>query len=446
MSTFDQTRPPKRSTGIFYGWWIVGVSFLVWGLSFGSIWGAVGVWFKTLELHFGWTRTQLTGAFALAQLEGSIMGPLAGYFIDRLGPRRMVLIGLPLVGAGFIILSRTSNLALFYLAFAVFTIGAAAGTWLPTLAALNRWFNRNKSTVIAISGEGSYLGGLVLVPALAWAVSPDQFGWQTTALGIGVLFLVLAMPVSRVIRNRPEDYGELPDGDPSPAPSALLTVASPARADAPATVDTPGLTARQAMRMSAFWYLTFGHALSGMVNQTLTVHLVPMLTDQGISLQAAAYIWSVIMGTGMVSSLVAGYLGDRVPKNVALFVFVAIQMGAFALAAMVQSVPMAIVSAALYGIGFGGRTTLTVAIRGEYFGPRAFATITGISMAPMFVLQLVAPLFAAAMFDIRQSYVLPFAILTALGVPGAVLFLVARRPVLPSTGQSPGQARAVARG
>ena len=76
---------------------MVGVSLLVWGLSFGSIWGAVGVWLKTLELHFGWTRTQLTGAFA--HLEGSIIGPVAGYFIDRLGPRRMVLIGLPL-GSG----------------------------------------------------------------------------------------------------------------------------------------------------------------------------------------------------------------------------------------------------------------------------------------------------------------------------------------------------------
>jgi MFS family permease len=191
------------------------------------------------------------------------------------------------------------------------------------------------------------------------------------------------------------------------------------------------------MRTSAFWYITLGIAFSAMINQTLGVHLIPMLTDQGISLQNAAYVWSVIMGAGIVASLVAGYAGDRAPKNVAMAVSVGIQACAFAFAAHVHSFPMAVLFAVFYGIGFGGRVPLSVAIRAEYFGPRAFATITGLSMAPMFLLQLVAPLFAAAMFDSRNSYVLPFAILTPLGLVGTLCCLVARRPAAPSPGGGP---------
>ena len=435
MSTTDRTKPQSRRRGLFYGWWIVWTAVFVTALTSGAVWGSVGVWLKTLELHFGWTRTQLAGAFALAQLESSIIGPVAGYYIDRLGPRRMVLVGLTVVGAGFIILSRTPNLVVFYLAFAVFMIGASTGTWLPMTTVLNRWFNRKKGTAIAISVEGNYVGGLLLVPALAWAVSPDHIGWRTTAVGLGILFMALAVPVSRIMRERPEEYGLLPDGDSPVQPSGGPAASLRPREGPVAAV--AGLTAREAMHTSAFWYITFGIAFSAMINQTLSVHLVPMLTDQGISLQNAAYVWSVIMGAGIVASLVAGYAGDRAPKNVAMAVSVGIQACAFAFGAHVHSFPMAALFAVFYGIGFGGRVPLSVAIRAEYFGPRAFATITGLSMAPMFLLQLVAPLFAAAMFDIRHSYVLPFAILTPLGLAGALCCLVARRPAVRSPGDGP---------
>ena len=80
--------------GMFYGWKLAGLSLLVIGLASGPVWSGVGVWVKALEMQFGWSRAQLTGAFSLAQLEGSIFGPLLGYLIDRLGPRRMVFIGL----------------------------------------------------------------------------------------------------------------------------------------------------------------------------------------------------------------------------------------------------------------------------------------------------------------------------------------------------------------
>ena len=431
--------PPKRR-GIFYGWWLVGLSLVLTGMTSGAIWGSVGVWLKTLELHFGWTRTQMTGAFSMAQLEGSLVGPLAGFFVDRIGPRVMVLFGAIVVGIGFIVLSWTPNLPVFYVAFAMFMLGASTGTWLPTTAAVSRWFNRRRAVAIAIAGEGNYMGGLLLVPLLAWAVGPGSFGWQVTALGIGVVFLAVALPAALVMRNRPEDYGEVPDGHPAPSstPSPATAAATPRRAmGGLLPPGTTNFTARQAMRTRAFWLITFGHASASMVNQTLAVHMVPLLTDQGLSLQTAAYMWAVIMGVAMVSSLAAGYIGDRVPKHLALFFFVAIQVVGFEMTVLIKDIPLAVVVATIYGIGFGGRNPLAVAIRADYFGPRAFATITGISMAPMFFLQLLAPLFAAAMFDWRGSYTVAFTILTVIGLLGALLFLPATRPAPPSPSTPP---------
>ena len=383
--------PLARYRGIFYGWKLVGVVILVTALSGGTIWSGVGVWVKALELQFGWSRTQLTGAFSLAQLEGSVMGPIMGYLVDRLGPKLMVLLGLTIIGLGFMVFSRTTDLVTFYVAYALITLGTSAGVWLPLMAVINRWFNRKRGRAMAVAGEGFALGGLLIVPALAWAVDPGHVGWSRTALVIGATFLVLAWPISRSIRVRPEDYGERADGDPVQDPPAgpATTQDSPgrrAKEDSP-----PDFTARQAIRTRAFWLITFGHALSVMLIGTLTVHMVPMLTDQGLSLQSAAFLWSVLMGVTAVFQLVGGYLGDRMSVNVAIFGFTAIQTIGFLIAAFVNSVAMAVLFAVVYGIGFGGRAPLTTAIRGEYFGKRAFATITGISMAPLSALLVAGP-------------------------------------------------------
>ena len=418
----------RRARGTFYGCWLVGLALLINALATAPIFGGVGIWLKALELHFGWSRTQLAGAFSLAQLQGSVVGPLVGFLVDRFGARRVVLSGLLMMGAGFIILSQTTNLAIFYLSYAVIMLGASAGSWLPLMTALNNWFIRKRSTAMAIAGEGFFLGSIALSPVLAWAVTPEHIGWQTTAWWVGVVFLVIAWPVTRLIRNRPAEHGEHPDGDPALAVSASTSVPNRASEFEVPEQPLPNFTARQAMRTRTFWLITFGHALSSMLIGTLTVHLVPLLTDQGLSLQMASYVWAVVMAVGFFFQLVGGYVGDRVPKNVAIAFFFTFRAGGVVMATVVHGVPMAFLFAVVLGIGFGGSFPLTISIRGDYFGQRAFATITGISMAPMYGFMLAAPLFAAAMFDARGSYFLPFIILGSLGGFSSLFFLLAKRP------------------
>ena len=417
---------------IFYGWKLTGLALVVIALASGPIWSGVGVWVKALEMHFGWSRAQLTGAFSLAQLEGSIFGPFLGYLIDRFGPRRMVFLGLAVTGIGFLLFSKTIHLVTFYVSYGLIMLGTATGSWLPLMTVVNRWFIRKRGIAMAVAAEGSPLGGLLLLPLLAWAVTPSNFGWSTTALWIGILFLGLAYPISRFIRERPEDYGERPDGEPLGTSLHSDGQATPKPLGNPRNTDQPNFTARQALRTSAFWLITFGHACSSLLFATLTVHLVPMLTDQGLSLQSSANVFSVMMGVAAVFQLIGGYVGDRMETRFAVAIFGFIQAAGFTLAVFAQGMPMAILFAVLFGAGFGGRNPLTVAIRAEYFGPNAFATITGISSAPMYLFMLAAPLFAAFVFDTQGSYMIAWLILGGFGSLTGVLFLLAKKPLSPS--------------
>lgn len=430
QSTTGSSRPAGRN---FYGWRMVFFALLINTSASGPIWGATGVWVRALELQFAWSRTQLTGAFSIAQFQGSLVGPVVGYFIDRLGPRRMVLFGLLLIGAGFVLFSFTTNLAVFYLSFAVLMVGSSAGAWLPLMTALNRWFRRRRGSAMGIAGSGYFLGGVIAAPILAWSVDPDHLGWRATAFWIGVIFLVAALPLSRLIRDRPEQYGQLPDGDAPPTTAEDGSSVPTGSNAASGTRPLEGFTVRQALRTRAFWLITMGHATTSMLIATMTVHMVPMLTDQGLSLQMAANAWATLMSVGFAFQLIGGYVGDRVPKHLAIAFFSLVQAGGFALAALVESTSMAFVFAAVYGVGVGGRNPLTVSIRGDYFGEKAFATITGVSMAPLYGFMVAAPLFAAAVFDSRGSYTLAILVLAGLGAFGALLFVFAKKPTLPQT-------------
>ena len=412
---------PRR---IFYGWPLVGVAAFVMVIGTVPLFQGMTVWFVVLENHFGWTTTQLSIAFSLSRVEGSIMGPISGYLIDKLGSRRMVFIGLAIAGGGFIIMSRMTNIWHFYAAFIVMSMGVGLGTWMPMMTVLNNWFVRHRSTAMALAMEGFLVGGMVLVPLLAFAIDPDapgRPGWRNTSLAIGIFLAAAALPISRLIRNSPEPHGQYPDGD----AAAARARQSPAPG---AASDEPDYTWQEAIRTKNFWLITMGHACSSIVIVTITVHLGPMLDDRGFSLQTVGWVVGAYTGVAAVFTLVGGYAGDRLPIRLALFGFSAVQSAAVLALILADTPPIAYLFAALMGIGFGGRNPLTTAIRGVYFGRKAFASITGMSMIPMNILLLAAPLFAGIMFQATQSYTIPMAVIGIVSLAGSALFLFLGSP------------------
>lgn len=416
---------------VFYGWWLVAITGLVMSLTSVPLFHALGVWSVALRSDFGWSRTQLSFAFVLSRAEAGFFGPVEGYLSDRLGTRRMVLIGSMILGPGYLLFGQTHALWMFYLTYVIMSVGNGLGGWIPMVTALNNWFLRRRAIAVAWANVGNRLGALLLIPLIAWAVDPDavgRLGWQNTARILGIIVMVAAVPLYLVIRNRPEEYGDYPDG--TPPPEEQTTADMQKTPVSPADAQAVGLTAREALRTQAFWLVSFGHAFTVALLVTISSHLAIMLKeDLGFSLQTAAWVITAYIATSMVCHPIGGYVGDHMPKPLAIFVSSVIQGASVFAITLTHSVPMAFVFAVVFGIGDGGRNPLTLAIRGDYFGRRSYATILGLSQIPMNLTILLAPLLTGVYRDVWGSYTPPFLAMAAISVLGGTLFLFSKNPM-----------------
>ena len=405
---------PFTPGGVFYGWWLVGVAAFLLTLMSLTVFQGLGTILVALERQFGWSRTALSGAFSLARVEGAILGPVEGFLVDRVGTRKMVFIGYILMGLGFLWLGQVETLWAFYASFMLITLGSGLGGWLAIIAMVNNWFTRQRTFAMASAMSGIHFGGL-LVPLLALGIEAFEFSGAATI--IGVFLLIVVGPAAKAIRNHPEDMGLQPDGDSENSSESVLT-----------EDEEPDFTAAQALRTPAFWILTVMQVASSVAIVTLALHLVPKLTDMGMTLSGAGTVVLTYTIVALPSQFLSGYFADRLPKTLMIAIFLAIQGIALTIIAFADTILLAYIFALLYGIGFGGRNPLTTAIRGEYFGRKAFATIMGISQFPMNIGMIGAPLFAGYMFDTTNSYVIPFSVFAILTFFGAFLMLFVKKP------------------
>ncbi len=428
----------RRMRGMFYGWLMACVGATIMAIGTVPLFQGLPVWNPVLRNAFGWSAGQMSWAFAVTRIEGGLLGPVEGLLVEKLGPRRMVFIGMTILGAGFVVFSQVRELWHLYAAFFLMSMGAALGTWLPMMTVMNHWFIQLKSRAMSLVMEGFALGGIVIPLLLAWSIGgsdpnvSERFGWRMTSLLIGLVIVGAAFPLSRLVRNRPEDLGLHPDGAASLRPTQTRTTAPAGGQDA----EEWGLTWQEAIRTRNFWLISVGHATSSIVIVSVMVHLGLMLDDRGFSLQLISAVIATYTGVNAIFIAIGGYLGDRLPIRMVAFGFSAIQSFAVVTLVVAHTTELLFVFALVMGIGFGGRTPVTTSIRGVYFGRKAFAAITGISMVPMNILLFSAPLYAGYLRDITGSYTFPFLSIAVFSLCGSFLFLL--------LGEPPGRVRAQA--
>lgn len=453
----ELTHPVRLARGIFYGWWLAVTGAVIMIIGTVPLFQALSLWMPVLQGHFGWTTTQLSWAFTLTRVEGTVMGPIAGWGVDKLGPRKMVALGLIIFAVGFLLFSRTANLWMFYLSFIIVSLGAGLGSWLPANAALNNWFRQRRSTAMSIPMLGFGIGGVVIVPLMAWMMGwdaqtaaeiPGRLGWQNTALVVGAVGLVASLPLAWLVRNRPEDYGQHPDGiDPATRADAAVgsnpnnpgsTGAGRRRiANGGNSAIAPEYSWQEAIRTRAFWLITMGHASSSIIIISVMTYLGLVMVERNFTLVEVGLVISVQTAVSTLFMVIGGMVGDRIPIRIAIFAFSFLQSIAIAVLLFAQTLPLFFLFAILMGMGFGGRTPLTTSIRGVYFGRSSFARITGISMIPMNIMFIIVVPYIAWMRDsITGDYTLPFATIAVVSAAGSILFLLLGDPRL-----SPAQRR-----
>lgn len=388
---------------VFYGWWIVLASMLALAVGGGVYWQGFGVFFLPLAREFSTTRAALSGAVSISQLEGGMLGPIGGYLTDRYGPRSMMLAGAAIMGLGFLAMSQVRSLAAFYAVFVLMiSVGMSVGIRVPALVAPSNWFVRRRGTAVGLATSGAGLGG-VFVPALGWLIA--TVGWRSTSALAGGLVLAACLPLALVMRRPPEHYGLLPDGDsPNARSAADPGDEAPQTGTQAAAISEAQYSLMDALRTPVFWLLSLAFGLRQLVVGAIGLHLVPYLEDTGVRPELAATVLGVTAVTSVLGRLGFGWLADRLEKRFVMGSSMAlVALGAFILPSVTEWWHLA-GFVAVYAVGWGGGATLMFAVRADYFGRRAFGTISGMmDFVQMFGLVL-GPLVAGLVFDIVGSY------------------------------------------
>ncbi len=429
------------SKPIFYGWWIAITALVVNAILSAPSFGSAGLWIESLESEYGWSRTQLSIAFSLGQLEASIAAPLVGYLIDRFGGKRISMLGAFVAIFGFLSLSLTVPITdsrenwldpgIFYISYIMIMTGSTLSGWIPMTVIINNWFNKNRSLAMSIGSIGFSVGTFLLVPLYAYLINPDLLGWRYTSILIAFMMPGVILLVAMIVKNNPEEVGLLPDGKVN-NPDPLLTEKKNVLQNIKTSFKDTDFTIKEALLEKSFWLIALGHGASAMLTSTMMVHIILAFNDQGISLQVAATLWGLAMGIGGVSQLLGGILGDRYPKRHLVCVFGIIQSLGVWMGSYVNTVGLGLIFAFVYGLGFGARAPITTAMRGEYFGRTSFGKIMGVSTLPMMTMSIVTPVVAGRFYDSQGNYSDAFLYIAIAGALGSLFFPFAKKPIHPS--------------
>lgn len=417
MSRMDNLFRPNGK--VFYGWYIVAAATGVQWMAAMTWMHSYGAYTTLLQEDFGWSMSVLSWAFALTRLESGLLGPLQGWLVDRYGPRLILTIGTIIFGIGFFMFAIVDSIPTFFAAFILIALGSSLGGWATLMVAIVTWFDKHRAKAIAWSQIGFSLGGLSV-----WliAIGLESLGWRAMAFISGVSILLIAGPLVQLVRHRPEEIGEVPDGIQKSE-------------DISGEVSEPmiSFTWQQASRAPSFWLISIGHSFSLLTVSSLLMHLVPHLTKNlGYELVDATIVFGMMTGVQLIGLFLGGFLGDRFDKRLlCVYCMIGHFVGLMAIT-YADSYAMVALFLVAHGLGWGIRGPLMVALRADYFGPKSFGTIMGISSLIVMLGMTTGPIFCGWMFDKHGNYQLAFTIMASVSFLGSFCFYFARPPMAPT--------------
>ena len=416
--------------GLFYGWRMVAAGCVMRMLGGGFHLYGFTIFFLPITNELGLSRAATSLVFSLARAEGAIEGPLAGYVIDRYGPRPMMLAGIILSGLGYMLLSTVQSYTGFLIVYlGVISLAFSAGFMHSPMVLANSWFIRRRAMAMTLVSSAIGIGGTLITPILAFTVA--QWGWRYGAFVAGVGLILTGVPVALYVKRSPESMGLLPDGE---APTSEQKRHAPIDAEAksePEHEHDREFSLKQAMRTAAFWKLILATTTRVGVFNSITVHFVPIMVWRGASEAKAAALLATMALMSLPSHLLVGWIADRVHKPRLM-----------ASCMLLGAVAVAILA---YGDGEWALWTFTIlftfvealfpvswATVGDYFGRKHFATIRG-SMSFFYLWgPALGPVITGYVYDRHQSYAPLMNAYIAIALIAGLLYLSLREPKLPA--------------
>jgi MFS family permease len=401
-----------KNKSIFYGYWILLGTVLLHFLDSGLYFYGFSVFYTPIKLEYAWSAAAISGAISFSRLEGGIEGPVVGYLIERYGARKILALGVLITGLGYIMMIYVNSVWMLYLVYGgVLSIGYNMGFTHSLTTLLNNWFVKRRARVMSLYAIAAGLGGAVIVPLLSKSIM--LYGWKMTAIYSGLAFWIVGIPATLIFRNYPEDMGLLPDGVPNVEINSETVV----------TLDEePKLTTREALRSGVFKRLLLAESLRTFLLASIVLHEIPHLVNIGIDEVTAAGILGLMISISIPGRLIFGFLGDYVEKRKLLAVTMIIQGIGVLVFAYASTIAHVYIFVVLYGLTYGGCIPLLMAFRGDLFGRKKFAQMSGIMSPFRTIGNVIGPVFAGYLFDVTGSYKIAFITFTCIAIMSGISF------------------------
>jgi MFS family permease len=409
--------PFKRG---YYGWGIVATSVLV---SFAQVpmYGPVlSVFVKPIGDDTGWSRGDISLAFTIGSLLGSVASSIVGQYIDRYGARMLVVISGMVITGVLIGLAMMQEVWQFWILFGAGRTAALAGVNMGTSVAIANWFIRKRGRAVSFLGIGLRSGQaifpLFIAPIILW------LSWRHAYAMLAVVtFSLIVVPGWIFLRRRPEDLGMLPDGDVvPPAGQAAAGASADGAKDA-------SWTLHDATRTLAFWMIVIAITTVVFAQTAVNLHAVASFQDRGVADAFAGVFVFIFAGTAALSAYGWGALMDSFPVRWVTVFATLLLAAAMLVLIFADNMAMALFFSVLFGLGIGGWTVAQVVLFANYFGRAHAGAIRGFGQLAAGPIGAAGPLLAGYLYDATGDYTVPFKIFFAsLGL--VVLALLLARP------------------
>jgi sugar phosphate permease len=364
------------------------VGFALWGLPY---------YYDFMVQQFGWSRGQVTSGNALSKLlVGPVFGFLAGWLVDKFGPRRLMMAGILMAGVALVGLGSISTLGMFYFFYLFNALGYVCGGPLPNQILLTRWFDKSRGKAMGFAYLGIGLGGAA-VPWVSHALV-QHFGWQAALKILGIMIVVLAFPMAFFVKESPNSSLQ-----------REVTLAN-----------TPKNPVSRAFKSPAFYMVALGSmcsiaAVSG-IQQNLKLFLS---LDRHYSQGQTTQILSLILGCSIFGRLLMGWLADLLPKKYVMVMIYVLVGVAIAILFTGRAMGTLYVFAFVFGIALGGDYMIIPLMTAEIFSMEILGRLLGVILTADGVAEAVSPWWVSHLRDVTGTYSTGFLGLIGVALLGA---------------------------
>lgn len=386
--------PSKIKSSVFYGWVVVSASLVISALFFGTRY-SFGVFFKSIANEFDLTRTGTSIIFSIYMVLCPIFAILGGWALDKYGPRVVVFL-MGLFTSLSLLLTSQTNYS--WQLFVVYSLILAIGTgpaYSVLMSTTTRWFHKKRGLALGITGSGGGLGTMIMAPLAAHLIG--SFDWRTAYAVLALIVGLGILPSSLLLRKDPAEIGLLCDGSKL---TPNKTVVPNSKDDA----NTLSLSLAEAFKARSFWFLWIVWLSFALCLHLVLTHIVPYVTDAGISATEAALVLGLINIMSIPGRLLMGGISDRIGRKVSAIICALLQIGAMMWLAWARKLWAFYFFAAVYGFAFGGFDIPVTALIGDIFGLYSLGAIMGVLDVGWGIGAAIGPALGGLIFDLTASY------------------------------------------